>query len=96
MLNQLLEDPVFSGVKMGEDLRLNHLQFADDTLLFCENNLEQLDNLCNALLAFLYASGLKINLGKSTIIGCNIPDSVVESVAGWQGASLVPWCTAGW
>lgn len=56
MLNQLLEDTSFSGVKLGADLRLNNLQFADETLLFCENDEEQLDLLCNTLLAFLFAS----------------------------------------
>lgn len=92
MLNQLLEDSLFSGVKLGVSLRLNHLQFADDTLLFCENDEEQLDLLCNALLSFLFASGLKINLSKTTVFGCNIPNNVVERIAsyyGW-GAGILP------
>lgn len=91
MLNQLLEDNRFSGVRMGPELRLNHLQFADDTLLFCENDFDQVDLLCNTLLAFLFASGLKINMSKSTLIGCNIPDSIVEAVAefyGWSTGKL--------
>lgn len=85
MLNQLLGDFLFSGVRIEPGLALNHLQFADDTLLFCENDEEQIDLLCNALLSFLFASGLKVNFQKTTLIGCNVEDHEVARVAGLYG-----------
>ncbi|XP_057432300.1 uncharacterized protein LOC130725057 [Lotus japonicus] len=88
MLNQLLGEFLFSGVRIGTGLALNHLQFADDTLLFCENDENQIDLLCNALLSFLFASGLKVNLQKTLLIGCNVEASEVERIAGIYGWNI--------
>ncbi|XP_057418742.1 uncharacterized protein LOC130712948 [Lotus japonicus] len=88
MLNQLLGEVLFSGVRIGTGLALNHLQFADDTLLFCENDENQIDLLCNALLSFLFASGLKVNLHKTFLIGCNVEVSEVERIAGLYGWNI--------
>lgn len=44
-----------------------HLQFADDTMIFCEANLLQLDYLRCILCCFEAVSGLKINLSKSDL-----------------------------
>lgn len=82
---------MFGGVRLGERLALNHLQFADDTLLFCENDGGQLELLCHTLFAFMFASGLKLNLGKSLLIGCNMDDLSVEEEArkyGWTVGKL--------
>lgn len=95
MLNQLLEYPIFSGIRVGSSLSLNHLQFSNDTLLLCDNDATHLDLLCNTLLSFLFASGLKINRSKSMIIRCNVDDSTVANLAslyGWRvGKSGYPW-----
>jgi hypothetical protein len=44
------------------------LLFADDTVIFCEPNVEQVLNLICLLLYFEAVSGLKINLSKFDII----------------------------
>ena len=87
MLNQLLTEGVFSGVHIGDDISINHLQFADDTLLFCEKDVKQLDRLCTALFAFIYASGLKLNTSKSMLVGCHVDEHTFISTAGRYG-----WC----
>jgi hypothetical protein len=43
------------------------LQYADDTILFMENNLEQATNMKLLLCAFEQLSGLKINFHKSEV-----------------------------
>lgn len=91
ILNQLLGEFKFSGVRIGPELALNHVHFADDTLLFCENNEEQLNLLCNTLLSFLFASGLKLNFSKSTLIGINMDEVEVQfsaSTYGWRVGHL--------
>ncbi|XP_057426328.1 uncharacterized protein LOC130719736 [Lotus japonicus] len=88
LLNQVLGEELFSGVRIGPELAINHLQFADDTLLFCENNQEQLDILCNIVVSFLFASGLKINLSKSLIIGCNVPKETTRRLVSTYGWSI--------
>jgi len=46
---------------------LSILQYADDTILFMEHNLEQAHNMKTILCAFEQLSGLKINFHKSEI-----------------------------
>src|ERR1044072_7311507 len=91
MLNQILEGNLLCGLKIGTDLAVNHLQFADDTLLFCENEEGKVELLCNVLVKFLFASGMKVNLSKSSFIGCNVIDSETERIAniyGWRVPKL--------
>jgi hypothetical protein len=56
------------GPAHNPGLRVSHLLFADDTLIFCDAEEEQLRNLRCLFLCFEGASGLKINLSKSEIV----------------------------
>ena len=62
--------------------------FADDTLLFCEDNKDQLDFWKWVVICFEVVSGLKINMQKSEII----PDGEVEDV---DEAAAVFGCKVG-
>ena len=44
------------------------MQYADDTLLFLENNLEKANNLKWLLICFEQMSGMKINYDKSDLL----------------------------
>ena len=52
----------------GENMRITHLLFADDTLVFCNDTRDQIAYLSWILLWFEAISGLRINLEKSSII----------------------------
>ena len=69
----------FQGVVFGveeDNLKISHLFFADDTVVFCEANKEHLTHLSWILFWFEAASSLRINLDKSEII----PVGVVEEI----------------
>ena len=61
---------------MGGELVISHLLYADDTIIFCEANSEQLMCLRWTLMWFEAVSGLKINLNKSVIIPLGRVDNV--------------------
>ena len=72
LLKCAMEGNFISGYKVGDidggELVISHLLYADDTIIFCEANSEQLMCLRWTLMWFEAFSGLKINLNKSVII----------------------------
>ena len=50
------------------DLKVSNLLFADDTLIFCGSDWDQLYNLKGVLMYFEAVSRLTLNLGKSEIV----------------------------
>ena len=67
MLSAGINDGLLEGFKVG-NVTVSHLLFADDTLIFCKDNLDQLAYLRGIFLLFEAASGLKVNLAKSMLI----------------------------
>ena len=71
-----LKEPIFDGQFTGffvgsttsALMMVSHLLFANDTIIFCDANPNQLANLREILNRFEEVSGLKINLGKSELI----------------------------
>ena len=60
---------------------VTHLQFADDTILFCSSNQEEVVNLKQVLRCFQLCSGLKINLSKSLLVGVGCPKETIKDLA---------------
>ena len=71
MLDKADHDGHMSGFGVGHlegrSLAVSHL-FADDTLIFCDADLDQVLFLHLILIWFKVVSGLKINLGKSELV----------------------------
>lgn len=57
-----------TGFKVGMgEIMVSHLQFVDDTMMFCDTDVTQLGYLRCILSCFEVVSGLKINLVKSEL-----------------------------
>jgi hypothetical protein len=72
MMNVVVEKELLAGFSVGSRLDkvmvVSHLLFADDTLIFYEPKVEQIQHLRCLLLCFEAVSGLKINLSKLMIV----------------------------
>ena len=91
LINRVVEGNYLSGSGIadgrGEDLTISHLLYADDTLLFCKADKDQLKFLSWILMWFEAMSGLKINLNKSEIIPIG-PVTNVEELASELGCKI--------
>ncbi|XP_026396728.1 uncharacterized protein LOC113291407 [Papaver somniferum] len=60
---------LFNGFSVVEDsLVVNHLHYADDTMLFVDHNKEELTNLFSILHCFEFISCLKVNTAKIRLV----------------------------
>ncbi|RVW48874.1 LINE-1 retrotransposable element ORF2 protein [Vitis vinifera] len=86
VLDALIRRAVVGGYLSGcsikgdrrHNLKISHLFFVDDTIVFCEANKEHLTHLSWILLWFEAASGLRINLDKSEIIPVGVVEEIEE------------------
>lgn len=69
MLGKVAEVGMFEGFSPGSgNVRVSHLQFADDTIIFCDNSQRHIRMLRCVLRCFEAVPGLKLNLTKSSLI----------------------------
>lgn len=58
----------FKGIQLnGSSKQITHLQFADDTIIFIEDNVVSIRTIRNILRCFYLLTGLKINFSKSSL-----------------------------
>ncbi|RVX07309.1 putative ribonuclease H protein [Vitis vinifera] len=85
LITRAAEGDFIKGCRIWRDreqaVKVTHLLFADDTIIFCEAKKEALLHLGWVLFWFEAASGLKINLDKSMVIPVGEVDGVLDMAA---------------
>ncbi|KAL4319880.1 hypothetical protein GQ457_18G002580 [Hibiscus cannabinus] len=72
----------FSSICIGSSSEgISHLQFADDLIVFCWTSEIEVKDIVRLLREFEVASGLKLNLKKSKLLGINIEDNMIDDWA---------------
>eukprot|EP00268_Persea_americana_P005048 TRINITY_DN11696_c0_g1_i8.p1 TRINITY_DN11696_c0_g1~~TRINITY_DN11696_c0_g1_i8.p1 ORF type:complete len:234 (+),score=29.37 TRINITY_DN11696_c0_g1_i8:35-736(+) len=80
---------LFEGFRVARNFQaISHLQFADDTLIFCGENEDQIRNVKATLLCFEAVSGLKVNFLKSELIGIRTEKSKLLQYAEILGCKV--------
>jgi hypothetical protein len=60
----------------GSEVRISHLLFADDTIVFCDAVPEQVMHIKKVLSCFEAVTGLRVNLTKSEMVPVGVVDSM--------------------
>nr|GEX71249.1 RNA-directed DNA polymerase, eukaryota [Tanacetum cinerariifolium] len=83
-VSRAVNDGVFKGLQIQGSVSLSYLFYADDVVFIGEWSDDNLDNLIRILKCFHLASGSRINVNKSQVLGVGIPTDIVQ-----QGASRI-------
>ena len=81
--SKAVRDGLMSGFRVGptgNSLQVSHLLFADDTLVFCDADLDQIQFLQLVLFWFEVVSRLNINMGKSELVLVGVVPNTVDMV----------------
>jgi len=82
LVRQALTANLLIGIKVGrKEVEVGVLQFADDTLFFCEETFSNVFTIKAILRCYELASGLKINFHKSKLAGVNVSRETLEVYA---------------
>ncbi|GKB28399.1 RNA-directed DNA polymerase, eukaryota [Tanacetum coccineum] len=85
--NNILNARFFKGIRINESLTLSHLFYADDAIFIGTWDKANVISMVHMLNYFYMASGLKINIIKSSIMGIGTTEEEVNSAAKIIGCS---------
>ncbi|GJX92097.1 RNA-directed DNA polymerase, eukaryota [Tanacetum coccineum] len=80
---------LFKGINLNHSLCLSYMFYADDAIFMGQWSDGNITTLIHVLECFFHASGLKINLCKSKIMGVNVEGSYVNQAAVKLGCQVL-------
>ncbi|GJR11579.1 RNA-directed DNA polymerase, eukaryota [Tanacetum coccineum] len=85
----LVETGMFKGVALDSSTIISHMFYADDAVFVGQWDNSNIKTVTYALKCFEKASGLRINMGKSKIMGIAVNDEKVNQVAHRIGCGIL-------
>ncbi|PWA73265.1 RNA-directed DNA polymerase, eukaryota [Artemisia annua] len=86
---RVVESNMFKGIKLSDSLCISHMFYADDAVFVGNWSDENINTLTHVLDVFYRASGLKINMCKSKILGINVDVHKVNQAANKLGCLIL-------
>ncbi|GJY73349.1 RNA-directed DNA polymerase, eukaryota [Tanacetum coccineum] len=77
--SRVVDDGLFKGFQLHGSVNISHLFYADDAMFIGEWSEQNLHNIVKVLNCFHLASGLKINIAKSQVLGVGVSQNVVQA-----------------
>ncbi|GJS84297.1 RNA-directed DNA polymerase, eukaryota [Tanacetum coccineum] len=87
---RVVDNGMFNGIKLSSSLSISHLFYADDAVFmgqWCDGNISTLIHVLEFF--FCRASGLRINMSKSKILGVNMDRDKVKGAASKLGCLIL-------
>ncbi|GJX93964.1 RNA-directed DNA polymerase, eukaryota, reverse transcriptase zinc-binding domain protein [Tanacetum coccineum] len=86
---RVVDDGLFKGINLNSSLHLSHLFYADDAIFIRQWNQDNIDTLIHVLDIFHRASGLRINMSKSKLLGICVEANNLKYAAEKIGCSIL-------
>nr|GEV42852.1 RNA-directed DNA polymerase, eukaryota, reverse transcriptase zinc-binding domain protein [Tanacetum cinerariifolium] len=80
---------MFTGINPNQSVNLSHLFYADDAVFVGQWNDRNINTITQVLKCFFHASGLRINMSKSRIMGIHVNRDIVQHAAGKMGCLIL-------
>ncbi|GKA83019.1 RNA-directed DNA polymerase, eukaryota [Tanacetum coccineum] len=87
--SRAVNEGIFKGVHLNGSITISHLFYADDAMFIGEWSDANLKGIINILQCFFLASGLKINIHKSQVLGVGIPSNIMKQAAASLGCGVL-------
>ncbi|GJU33149.1 RNA-directed DNA polymerase, eukaryota [Tanacetum coccineum] len=84
-----VNEGLFTGLQLNESMTISHLFYADDAVFIGEWSDSNMENIVIILKSFFLASGLKINIQKSHIMGVGVADGLIHQAASLIGCAIM-------
>ncbi|GJX54549.1 RNA-directed DNA polymerase, eukaryota, reverse transcriptase zinc-binding domain protein [Tanacetum coccineum] len=86
---RVVDAGLFKGIKLGSSLQMSHLFYADDAIFMGQWNQSNIDTITRVLDVFYRASGLRINMHKSKLMGISVDANLVKQAASKIGCMVL-------
>ncbi|GJZ37647.1 RNA-directed DNA polymerase, eukaryota [Tanacetum coccineum] len=87
--SRVVDAGIFKGIKIDNSVTISHLFYADDAVFIGEWSQDNLNRILNVLHCFHLASGLRINVKKSHLLGVGVPHVTIHLAAANLGCSVM-------
>nr|GEX97473.1 putative RNA-directed DNA polymerase, eukaryota, reverse transcriptase zinc-binding domain protein [Tanacetum cinerariifolium] len=85
---RVVDASLLNGIKLDSSLQISHLFYADDAIFMGQWSQCNIDTIIRVLDVFYRASGLRINMNKSNLMGISVDSIKVKHAAVKIGISL--------